>query len=488
MRLEGQAKLGYYPTPDLTLQMIPTWLTSAKDGLRRVLDPCCGTGEALAAIASVHPAETYGIELSDSRAQAAQALLDHVYNCAYENAVTPNAAYSLILLNPPYDGERFTGGGKRMEEKFLVNLPTTRRLVTGGVLVYLIPYYSINVEIARHLAGWYEDMRCYKLPALEYERFKQIIIFGLKKDRYTTPTNEKLERVLAWKQGAFIDHYVEKEIGEERATKDGMQLVTRVIQDPVYVPLPYFETGNGEYDLPAVNKKIPFKFQYHALSQEARLREALAAIERLNNSTLWKENVPALEPPTYEPAITPKQGHIAMQVAGGMLGTNVITENDGKKLAIKGWTHKIRVANVIENGEEASTTKIVEDERFENALTILDERGDLQFITDPGVIGLSLDKYVGQLKEKILGRNKPAYDFNPEPWEWNVFTPLSKGRRLPGRSETGLTDFQKHLAIAQGRLMLRKGSGFLNGEMGSGVRLESYSYERLPQTITAVCP
>ncbi|MCD4671396.1 MAG: DUF6094 domain-containing protein [Anaerolineaceae bacterium] len=468
MRLEGQAKLGYYPTPALTLQMIPTWLSSEEDGLRRVFDPCCGKGGALAAIAKAHPAETFGVELSDSRTQAAQAVLGHVYNCAYENAVTSDASYSLILLNPPYDGEGFTGGGKRMEEKFLVNIPTTRRLVNGGVLVYLIPYYSINVDIARHLAGWYEDLRCYKLPALEYEIFKQVVIFGRKKDRYTTPSKEKMETVMAWKQGVYIDHYADKEIEEERATKDGMKLVTRVIQDPVYLPLPHFEAGYGEYALPAVNSSQPFKFQYHALSQEARLREAMAAIERLNASSGWKENIPDLEPPTYEPAITPKQGHIAMQVAGGMLGTNVITENDGKILAIKGWTHKISVANVFDNDGESSTAKVVEDERFENALTILDERGDLQFITDPARIGLSLDKYVGQLKEKILERNKPAYDFDPEPWEWNVFNNLSKGRRMPGRSETGLTDFQKHLAVAQGRLMLRKGSGFLNGEMGSG--------------------
>ena len=97
---------------------------------------------------------------------------------------------------------------------------------------------------------------------------------------------------------------------------------------------------------------------------------------------------------------------------------------------------------------------------FENALTILDTNGRLTFTTDPNEIGLSLDKYVNQLKEQILERNQPVYDFNPEPWEWAVFNGLSKSRRLPGRNETGLTDFQKHLAIAQGRLMLRKHGGF----------------------------
>ncbi len=47
-------------------------------------------------------------------------------------------------------------------------------------------------------------------------------------------------------------------------------------------------------------------------------------------------------------------------------------------------------------------------------------------------------------------------------------SPLSKGRHLAGRRETGLTDPQRHFAIALGRLLLADGSGFMNGEMGMG--------------------
>jgi hypothetical protein len=89
MRLEGQSKLGYYPTPRLSLKLILTWLRVSPDtGLRRYLDPCCGQGEALAAIATAHgPAETFGIELSDVRAAEAERTLNHVLNAAYEYAV-----------------------------------------------------------------------------------------------------------------------------------------------------------------------------------------------------------------------------------------------------------------------------------------------------------------------------------------------------------------------------------------------------------------
>jgi hypothetical protein len=53
MRLEGQSRIGYFPTPEATLQLIPTWLSVPADGqLRRYLDPCCSKGEALAEIAN----------------------------------------------------------------------------------------------------------------------------------------------------------------------------------------------------------------------------------------------------------------------------------------------------------------------------------------------------------------------------------------------------------------------------------------------------
>jgi hypothetical protein len=56
----------------------------------------------------------------------------------------------------------------------------------------------------------------------------------------------------------------------------------------------------------------------------------------------------------------------------------------------------------------------------------------------------------------------------PEAWEWQALAPLSLGRALPGRSETGLTPMQKHLSIAMGRLLRTTGSGLASYEMGAG--------------------
>jgi hypothetical protein len=47
MRIEGQSKMGYYPTPETSLHRIITWLSLASDGLRRYLDPCAGAPRSM---------------------------------------------------------------------------------------------------------------------------------------------------------------------------------------------------------------------------------------------------------------------------------------------------------------------------------------------------------------------------------------------------------------------------------------------------------
>jgi tRNA G46 methylase TrmB len=112
MRLEGQSKMGYYPTPDLQVKLIKTWLSGKNT---RLLDPCAGRGEALAEIAWALPgSQTYGIELSDTRAAEAANVLDHVLNTGFEYAVLTGSTFSAVLLNPPYDGETETGSGTRV--------------------------------------------------------------------------------------------------------------------------------------------------------------------------------------------------------------------------------------------------------------------------------------------------------------------------------------------------------------------------------------
>ena len=68
MRPEHLLNLGYTPTHAEIFSTLAAALRPAGEGTVRLLDPCCGTGEALAALAQALRAqgarvETYGVEL-----------------------------------------------------------------------------------------------------------------------------------------------------------------------------------------------------------------------------------------------------------------------------------------------------------------------------------------------------------------------------------------------------------------------------------------
>ena len=84
MRLAAQAKGGYYPTPERVVDLIaelihtPTGYYHRGRETIRILDPCCGAGDALERLAerldrpNALSIETYGVELHRDRAEEAE--------------------------------------------------------------------------------------------------------------------------------------------------------------------------------------------------------------------------------------------------------------------------------------------------------------------------------------------------------------------------------------------------------------------------------
>ena len=106
-RLEAQAKLLYYPTDLGLVDRIATWF-SVK-GETRLVDPCCGKGDALARFADHFEPRpiTWGVELSYARVEAAQKNLDVVHATSFYDMTPPgrwgDKSVSLAFNNPPYD-------------------------------------------------------------------------------------------------------------------------------------------------------------------------------------------------------------------------------------------------------------------------------------------------------------------------------------------------------------------------------------------------
>ncbi|NKE72881.1 DUF6094 domain-containing protein [Candidatus Manganitrophus noduliformans] len=333
MRLAGRAKAGFYPTPPSVVEQITGWIKASPEpierpGLLRILDPCCGLGDPLERIAAHTGAESYGIELDRNRAAISREKLSSVLRADALTARVSAESFSFLFLNPPYDQDE----RRRLEHQFLVH--STPWLVPRGLLVYIIPQGRYPTVTLRYLAAWYEGIRLFRFPDEEYGRFRQTVLFAVKKSR-AAPDPSLMEEVRQRAQGVL----------------------------PA-LPLP----DEPVYSLPAVSKETRFLFR----SGEVGPEEALPEIDPHG---VWRmpEVAENLEPgksrETVRPLMPLRQGHLAQLIAAGFINNQVL-EKDGKRLLIKGRT----VKSAVKLPAEDENTEIERDV-IRTTITALDEKG-----------------------------------------------------------------------------------------------------------------
>ena len=344
MRLAAQAKGGFYPTPDRVVDMIadlihtPSSYNHRNVETLRLLDPCCGAGEALAQLAermdrpNAQPIETYGVELHRDRAEEAARRLHRALAADLFATSLANGAFGLLLLNPPYDWD---SADKRVEHAFLTHC--TRYLADGGLLVFIVPRQRLAVS-ARYLSTHYGRMRCWAFPNPEREVFDQVVLFGYRKTD-PVPEAHAEKRVLEWAYGEpeILRSYPYPEFSPPTTPSGDILFATRTV-DPV------------------------------AAADEAR-RTGLWASTEITD-TLW----PARDNRT-RPLMPLRRGHMAMLVAAGFLD-NLTLEADGRRILVKGRTSK--TMKLVED----SPQKEVHRERLKTTVVALDlDDGEITDIT-----------------------------------------------------------------------------------------------------------
>ena len=333
MRLAGRAKAGFYPTPSSVVDRIITFIKPCPEsfngsGPLRILDPCCGTVDPLKKIAAHTGGESYGIELDRQRAAVAKEKLTRVISTDALSARVSPCAFSLVFLNPPYDQDE----RGRLEHRFLVQV--TAWLASRGLLVYLIPQTRYHASTLRYLSSWYENIRLYRFPDNEYRRFRQTVLFGVKRHR------------------AMLDPGLQEQIRKGIA---GELPEISVAETPVYALPPAF-SSHGLLFRPA----------------EVSPEEALPDIE---TDGAWqvqevKENLePRGSSQSVQPLMPLRQGHLAQLIAAGFINNQVL-EKDGRHLLIKGRTIKSVVK--LSGGDEDTT---IERDVIHTTIMAIDERG-----------------------------------------------------------------------------------------------------------------
>ncbi len=432
MRPPAIEKMGWYPTSTLVAELLKTYFKSAESG--RLLDPCAGEGTAAAILASALNCQSWGAELSPSRAALAAEKMDRLFNAPWGSCHLTTESITLLFLNPPYSHDRL-GDQKRLELEFLKS--TTPKLARGGALVYIVPHPLLrDLDVATHLAGYYENLTVYRYPE---SGFNQVIVLGLKRQKFKMPSNEEIQQVQAWAE-------VEPPM-------------LAVASEPMYRLLPASDKGAGGQPV----RFTRIDWQPEEVVDASQRRGVMASkewLDLLNPSRALGE--------FKQPVMPLKKGHIAMLMASGMMGTLRLNDEDGKPMLVKG-----RVVKITEKVEEKtskdgkSTTEVFRD-RFVSTVAILRQAG-IEVIDQVEPLSKFMHRYGDQIGAHILSTYRPLYNFDPTAEETAILDTLGTKRKpLPGQEKPGLLTTQRHIAAGIARGIKKHGVGSVQGEMGVG--------------------
>lgn len=324
-------KNGYFPTDAETTARILNALEPAGHGTMRILDPCCGEGVALTeckAHLGHECTESFGIEYDAERAQHSKQLLNRCLHSDAQLAVIGRRQFGLLWLNPPYgdlvsdkSGAPSDGRGRKRLEKLFYQLsyPT---LAYGGVLVLIVPLYTLDREFCGLLASHFERLRVYRAPE---QQFKQAVVFGVRK---RTADDTAMPEVRAALEAAV-------------ALGDELPILPEVWPELRYrVPA----TASAEIKFHCAVIDAP------QLAQEIRRLPSLWSQFTLHFGSFAK----ALRPPVRPLS----RWHLALALAAGQL-SGAVSSRDGRTYVVKGATHKEKSCKItVEELEDGSTAEV----------------------------------------------------------------------------------------------------------------------------------
>ncbi len=338
------ARNGYFPTDEATLERALQALEPASQTMS-IIDPCAGEGVAIAEAAhalgraSVH---AYAVEYDEERAAHASTLVEHCLRSDLMDTVISRQSFGLLWLNPPYgDLMKDPAGGRefkcraRLEKLFYQrSLPF---LQYEGVLVYIIPHYTLDSELVGWLTRHFTDLSVF---AAADPQFKQVVIFGRRIRQRDLPSPMIADQ-LAAVHHAERTYLLDVGRGAEEA-------------EPLPPAWPH-----QRYRVPPATDG-PEHFYRTTLEPEQFASE----VHRLRG--LWSAadaHLGASQRSWRRPARALSNWHLSLSLAAGAI-SGVVTSPSGRVLVVKGDTHKEKsLTTEYTEGEDGSVneTRILTD-------------------------------------------------------------------------------------------------------------------------------
>jgi hypothetical protein len=238
-------------------------------------------------------------------------------------------SFGLLFLNPPYGdlardqcgGYEFRGRA-RLEKLFYQR--TLPLLQYDGVLIFIIPYYTLDEELVGWLTRHFVEVRAYRAIETSY---KQVVIFGRRARQH-------------------------EQVSEDARTARAQLL----------------RAGRGEVELEEIPADWPFlpyvvpgstsePEHFYRISIEPE--QFAAEVTRLKG--LWPSMqlyLGAAQQSLRPPARSLSRWHLALALAAGAI-SGVVRAKSGRTLVVKGDTHKEKASTTeyttLENGKVAES-------------------------------------------------------------------------------------------------------------------------------------
>ncbi|EBL8291883.1 SAM-dependent methyltransferase [Salmonella enterica] len=343
------ARNGYFPTDEASLERILAALApDVTSGILRIFDPCAGEGVALTEI-TCHlgeRAQAYAVEYDAERTAHCATMADMTLHSDLMDTIISQQAFSLLFLNPPYGdvatGERDSNktGRDRLEKQFYRR--TIGNLQYDGILVLIIPFYTLDREFSGWLANSFADVQVFSAAT---EQFKQVVIFGRRVRQHQLNT------------------------GEVKQTAQALMVVGK--GDETAPPLP--DVWSAPYVVPAARQEL--KHFYCVTVEPIQFAEEIQQVKGLWPSFSTQLCIqPQLPRP---PARQLSRWHLALALAAGAI-TGVITSPAGRTLVVRGDTYKVKARKTTSTeDDDGNISEIVTlTDRFIPAISAWDMTPD----------------------------------------------------------------------------------------------------------------
>jgi hypothetical protein len=309
-------KNGYYPTDEPTLERALTALAPT-DGPMCILDPCAGEGVAIAEAAHAlgrAQVKAFAVEYDAERARHARQLVDRCIHGNLMDTIIARQSFGLLWLNPPYgdlpksaDGNNgYQGQGRARLEKLFYQR-SLQLLQYGGVLIYIIPAYTLDAELVGWLTRHYANLRVYRAVDTQ---FKQVVIFG----RRVRQRDQASDAVKATRQLLL-------QIGQ--GDIEAEELPTEWPFQPYVVPASPAE---------------PEHF-YRVTMEPEQFADEVRQLQGLWPA--FETHLGAAQQSLRRPARKLSYWHLALALAAGAI-SGVVRSKAGRILVVKGDTHKAK--------------------------------------------------------------------------------------------------------------------------------------------------